>query len=339
MRLLKVNEELSRISFWMLLACVGWKRGCQPFSCPWSENVTYCRKNMFDILIGGIFSLHSLGIQSIQSQREAWGSWEPQYAPPVLHCACIFPIPSLQLRKKAPVSCRDAKCLVTQLRSPRFCRISAASQWRAASLSAAHVLYVTHCRKEICWTCMSRNPCLLWNLSLHSLPEAWGPWERQHAPPASLWLHHPCKRWSCGIQTWKSMKNCRGSAFGCFSLRGLEAGLPAFQLPMVGKCDVLPKRYVRHTCWRHLFPPFLLNSKHPIPKRSLRFLRATVRSTRSALCLHHAHPFVVSAEKRTRFMQRSKAFGQAVVLSKICYDTVIAMWLLQTNEHLSRLRI
>ena len=34
-----------------------------------------------------------------------------------------------------------------------------------------------------------RNPCLLWNVSLHSLPEAWGPWERQHAPPA---LHCKC---------------------------------------------------------------------------------------------------------------------------------------------------
>ena len=30
----------------MLLASVGWKRGCQPFSCPWSENVTYCRKEI-----------------------------------------------------------------------------------------------------------------------------------------------------------------------------------------------------------------------------------------------------------------------------------------------------
>ena len=127
-------------------------------------------------------------------RREAWGSWEPQYARRVLHCACIFPIPSLQLQIKEIVSCRDAKRLVTQLRSPRFCRKPVASQWRAASLSAAHVLYVTHCRKEICSTCMSRNPCLLWNLSLHSLPEAWGPWERQRAPPASLWLHHPCKR-------------------------------------------------------------------------------------------------------------------------------------------------
>ena len=34
-----------------------------------------------------------------------------------------------------------------------------------------------------------RNQCLLWNLSLHSLPEARGPWERQQAPPA---LHYAC---------------------------------------------------------------------------------------------------------------------------------------------------
>ena len=39
------------------------------------------------------------------------------------------------------------------------------------------------------------------------------------------------------------------------------------------------------------------NSKHPIPTRSLRFLRATVRSTSSALWLHPAHPFVAAAEK------------------------------------------
>ena len=34
------------------------------------------------------------------------------------------------------------------------------------------------------------------------------------------------------------MKNCRDSSF---SLRGLEAGLPAFQLPMFAKCEALPK--------------------------------------------------------------------------------------------------
>ena len=83
------------------------------------------------------------------------------------------------------------------------------------------------------------------------------------------------------------------------------------------------------------------NSKHPVSTRS-RFLRATVRSTSSALCSHHAHPFVVSAEKRTRFMQRGKAFCQAVVVSKIVFKyshcaLSCAIRLLQTNEHLSRL--
>ena len=38
---------------------------------------------------------------SIHSRPEAWGPWEGQYAPPILHCACIMPIPSLQLQKKA----------------------------------------------------------------------------------------------------------------------------------------------------------------------------------------------------------------------------------------------
>ena len=64
------------------------------------------------------------------------------------------------------------------------------------------------------------------------------------------------------------------------------------------------------------------NAKHPLPTRS-RFLRAAVRSTSSALCLHYAckrsHPFVSASEKSTCLMQRSKAIGHAVVVSKICY--------------------
>ena len=37
----------------------------------------------------------------------------------------------------------------------------------------------------------------------------------------------------------KSVKNCPDSDF---SNSGLEAGLRAFQLPMLAKCDALPKR-------------------------------------------------------------------------------------------------
>ena len=66
--------------------------------------------------------------------------------------------------------------------------------------------------------------------------------------------------------------------------------------------------------------PFV-KSKCPLPTRSLRLLRAAVRSTSSALCLHYAckrsHPFVqdsgfVSHVERHRF-------GHGVVVSKVCY--------------------
>ena len=126
-----------------------------------------------------------------------------------------------------------------------------------------------------------RNPCLLRNLSLQSLPEAWGHWERQHAPPA---LHYGCimpisslnlQNKTCLMQRsrlmpvtvkfrldfiWRfvvascdvgpmfpcnkshsAMKNCRDWVF---SLCGLEVGRPAFQLPMFEKCDSLPRRDV-----------------------------------------------------------------------------------------------
>ena len=64
---------------------------------------------------------------------------------------------------------------------------------------------------------------------------------------------------------WKSMKNCRDSAF---SNSGLEAGLPAsLSAADVGKmwCTT-EKRFMRHVCCRNPFPPspFLSDSKHPL---------------------------------------------------------------------------
>ena len=67
------------------------------------------------------------------------------------------------------------------------------------------------------------------------------------------------KLWITGYWLWsrlsyicdccKSMKNCWDWAF---SLCGLEAGLPTFQLPMFEKCDSVPeKRFVQHVCLRN----------------------------------------------------------------------------------------
>ena len=44
MWLLQTNEQLLRFSF---LATVGWKWGCQPFSCPCLQNVTHSPKEIY----------------------------------------------------------------------------------------------------------------------------------------------------------------------------------------------------------------------------------------------------------------------------------------------------
>ena len=56
------------------------------------------------------------------------------------------------------------------------------------------------------------------------------------------------------------------------------------------------RKEVCSTCLSMESMPFV-KSKPPLT-RSLRFLRATARSTSSALWLDHAHPFVAAAEKR-----------------------------------------
>ena len=207
-----------------------------------------------------------------------------------------------------------------------------------------------------------RNPCLLWNLSLHSLPEAWGPWERQHAPPA---LQHACimhakdrivvsKLWITGCwlracDCFKSTKNCRDWAF---SNSGLEVG-PAFELPMFTKCDALKE--LCSTCLSKESIPFV-KSRPPLPARSLRSLRAAVRSTSSALCLYYAckrsHPFVEDsgfvshAEKQSVWSRSCRLQDLLRTIQWLCprfgltdIDCALTcdMWLLQTGEQLLRL--
>ena len=190
------------------------------------------------------------GIPSIQSLPAA-GSWERQYAPPVLHYACIMPIPSLYLQKNVPVSCREAKRLVKQLWSPRFvtiqwlccqlCYVTAANQWRIVEIELLATVgwkwgcqpfsfpcsqNVTHCRKQICSTCLFKT----------SMPTV--PW----------------------------------------------------------------------------------NSKHPVSTRS-RFLRATVCSTSSALCLHYAYKRSYPFVEDSGFVSHveKQRFGHGVVVSKVCF--------------------
>ena len=104
------------------------------------------------------------------------------------------------------------------------------------------------------------------------------------------------------------------------------------------------RRFVRHVCLKESIPAIPLGiPKHPLPTRSLRFLRATVPLHQFCiLWLHHAHPFVAAAEKNLSHAERSKAvWSRSCGLQDLlqCSDCALscAMWLLQTNEQLSRL--
>ena len=84
------------------------------------------------------------------------------------------------------------------------------------------------------------------------------------------------------------------------------------------------RRFVGHVCLRHRFPPFLLGlpSIHSLPeagsseRQYIHQFCMMVPSCPSLRC---------SFRKSTCVMQRSKAFGHAIVVSKTCYNTVIVL--------------
>ena len=166
----------------MLLASVGWKRGCQTFSCPWSENVTYyrkeiCSKRLFKASIPAIpfgKSKHPLPTRSLRLLRAAVRSTSSALC---LHYAC----------KRCHAFVEDSG-FVSHAEKHRSCHGVVVSKVCYGILDVffpiCHVDYcnvsrwtvgrkrgcqpfscpfsrnVTHCRKEICSTCLSRESIL-----------------------------------------------------------------------------------------------------------------------------------------------------------------------------------
>ena len=141
-------------------------------------------------------------------------------------------------------------------------------KWGCQPFSCRCSQNMTHCRKEICSTCLYkcymsiRSPCLLWNQSLHSLL-----YQKLEVPKSGSTLPSlQLQKNTCLMQRSKGFghavvvtKICYNGVFvlsvvvwdcckptntcrdWAFSNSGLEVGLPAFQLPMFAKCDALPK--------------------------------------------------------------------------------------------------
>ena len=100
------------------------------------------------------------------------------------------------------------------------------------------------------------------------------------------------------------------------------------------------RREICSTClFKESIPAIIFgNSKHPLPARSFRFLRAAAHSTSSALCLLYAckrsHPFVedsgfVSYAEKHRF-------GHGVVVSKVCYGILECVFFSHSPCRLSK---
>ena len=116
-----------------LLAAVVWKRGCQPFSCQSSQNVTHCRKEICWTSKESIPTIpfwnskHPIPKKGLRFLRAAVRS-----AISALNYGCIMPIPSLQLQKK-PALCTEvivSKIWITGHRlSSQLWHVTAANQW------------------------------------------------------------------------------------------------------------------------------------------------------------------------------------------------------------------
>ena len=97
-----------------LLARLGWKWGCQPFSCSCSQNVTHCRKETcstwFDVFVSGFHSCHSFGkCQASTPDRKL----KVAESGSTLHQLCIMLVLCLQ---KIPFLCRRFRiCVLIEL--------------------------------------------------------------------------------------------------------------------------------------------------------------------------------------------------------------------------------
>ena len=184
-----------------LLATVGGKCGCQPFSCRCSQNVMHCRKQMcstclFKTSIPAVPFWNSKHPVSTRSRflRATVCSTSSALC---LHHACKRSYPFV-----------EDSGFVSHVEKHTFGHGVVVSKVCFGILERGAFCpclpNVTHCWKEIFSIFLSEESMPLWNLSVHSLPEAWGPWERQHTLYQLRNLSHAEKQrvWSrgCGLQ-------------------------------------------------------------------------------------------------------------------------------------------
>ena len=306
-----------------LLATLGWKWGCQPFSCRCSLNVMHCRKE----ICSAWWTCLSKDIHAfcqnlrIQFLPDAWGAWERQHAPSALHDGCIMLAKDRVEVSKIWITGHWLWSRLSYIRdccrSMKNCRDSAFSLRGLACepISCRCSQHVTRCLSEESIVAVS-----FWNSKLHSSTLL------HHSQIHCSWRRKPvsCRKakglvtelWFPKIVTiyWSCSSMTTGNK--AFSLRGLEAGLWAFWLQMFATCDDM-LFFGIHS--RHSFLEFQASTPYqkleaPESCSTLHQLCIMVASWSSLGCSGRK-----KTSLKTSLMQRSKGFGHGVVVSKICY--------------------
>ena len=195
---------------------MGWKCGCQPFRCPCWQNVTQCRKEICSTYLFkasipatpfGNFN-HPLPARSRSLRAAARSTSSALW----LHHA--HPLVAAAGKSLSHAEKRRVWSWICGLQDLLQCSDCALS---CQPFSCPCSQNVTHCRKEVCSTCLS-NESMPFNLSLHSLPEAWVPESGSTFCQLyiTLWLHqaHPFVAAAEQVEKASLMQRSRGFGHG-----------------------------------------------------------------------------------------------------------------------------
>ena len=301
-----------------------------------------------------------------------------------LHPLCILvaACPSLRCScKKKAVSCTEAEGLVTELWFPRFvtmqwlcsqsCYLTAANQWTIVEIellatvgwkcgcqpfSCPCLKNVTHWRKEICSTSLSKESTLAISsgISNHPIPTRSLSFLRAAACSncSALCLHYACKRSHPFVEDSGFVSYAEKHIFGhgvvvskiCYRI--LECVFIPFAmssrlsncvgielLATVGwkwGCQPLSwhtaeRRFFWQVCLRNPLLPFFMEL--PIIQ-SLRQAWGSWEQRQAPTALHYGCIMPIPSlqlQEKACLMRRSRGFGHGVMASKMCYNAVIVL--------------
>ena len=189
---------------------------------------------------------------------------------------------------------------------------------------------VTHCRKEICWTCLLKEsfPAIPFGNSRHPLPTRSLTFlRRRHAPLAR---HYGCIMPIPLLQLQKksvSGRQAEGWVTECHLQELLEAGLGC--QPFSCRCWQNLMRCRKEICWTCLFKesipaiPFWEFQVHTFYQKQVPESGSTLHPlciTTVTSCPSHR----CSCRKNLSYAEKQR-FGHEVAVSKICYTAVIVL--------------